>query len=81
MKTIDKIKTSYPCSTQHRINECFIPNKGWIRMFGVHLVPITDNTIEKLKKQKVTHINVFLLDEFECERMSDFSVNELLNQI
>lgn len=79
MKAIDKIIKSYPDSTQHRINECFRPDEGWIRMFGVHLVPITDNTIEKLKKQKVTHINVLLVDEFGAERYPDFSINELEN--
>lgn len=79
MTAIEKILKSYPNSTNHRINECFRPDEGWIRMFGINLVPITETTIEKLKIQKVTHINILLTDEFGADRYPDFTINELLN--
>jgi len=79
MKAIDKIKQSYPEASDIKIAECFNPNEGWIKMFGINLIKVTLNRLIQLDRQEVTHINIRLIDQFGVERFPDYSIKELIN--
>jgi len=68
---------SYPNSTDILINEVFNPNEGWIKMWGVNLVNLTEENLTTAKKKGCTHINIMLIDEFGQTRYPDYSIKEL----
>lgn len=74
---INKVLKSYPNSTDIRINEVFNPSEGWIKMWGVNLVNLTEENLNTAKKKGCTYVNIILTDEFGQTRYPDFSIKEL----
>ena len=71
------VSKSYPESRDHRIREVFIPNEGWKMVFGVNLFQLTPENIRRVQAMGGTHINVYLVDQYDQEKFADFSLKEL----
>ena len=75
MGVVELLEKSYPNFIYARINEKFIPNKGWVDCMDA----ITEENIRRLHKEGVTHLNLAITDEFEVIKYPDFSMKEVLN--
>lgn len=71
------IQKSYPNFSDLKLNEVFVPEKGWINYSIFNESPDFSH-IKELSDMGVTHINFKVVDEFGIAKYPDYGIKELM---